>query len=440
MERVRNLLALLRGQLWVLPALMSMTGLVLAYVLLLTPYPWSQSSDSKLWWLYSGDANSARDLLGAMLSGIITMTSLVVSLTFLTLTLAANQLGPRLIQNFIGDRQIQSVLGLFLATVLYILFVLRSLGDSLGEGGVPHFAVTVASVLTILSLFALLFYVHKIAHSIVADTVVERVSHQLLDSIEAMLEPKAESQPQLYVTDLPPLRRSLNIGRAGYIQTIDYGALVKCAEKNGLVLDIKVRAGHFVLIHGDHVDVLTNQDVSDRAIDAIRGAFIVNAARSPAQDLEFSIRQLVEIALRALSPGINDPFTALAVIDRLCAALERIDSRELQPKLLCDESSHLRVVANRSDFSGLIDACFEQIRQAACDHPAVLIHLAEMLGQLAPLKGGQNARGAVLAHLDRLQELADKAGSGTSERGVLAARIQRARQLLLQTSEASATS
>jgi uncharacterized membrane protein len=436
MDRIRNILAFLRGQLWILPAAMSLMGLTLAYVLLQTRYPWSQEPGSKFWWLYSGDASSARDLLGAMLSGTITMTSLVVSLTFVTLTLAANQLGPRLIQNFIGDKQIQAVIGLFLATILYILVVLRSLGDTLGDGGVPHLAVTAASILTILSLFALLFYVHKIARSIIADTVVERVWQQLRDSIDGILGPDSEGGPEATAGDLPPLRRRLKLGRVGYVQTVDYRALVKCAEENGLVVDVKVRAGHFVLEHGEHVHVLAAQEPSDDALETICEAFVIGTERSPAQDLEFSIRQLVEIALRALSPGINDPFTAIAVIDRLGAALEHIQRRELQPRLHFDDRSRLRVIANRSDFPGLIDASFDQIRQAAVDQPAVLIHLADTLGKLAPVKGGQIARSAVLAHLDRLQELAARTGPGSSERSVLAARVEQARQSFLQTSDA----
>jgi uncharacterized membrane protein len=181
MSRVYNFVVLLRGQLWILPAVMSATAVLLAYAILGSGVDLSDPRGSDLWWLYSGDASTARDLLSTLLSGLMTMTSLVVSVTFVTLTLAANQLGPRLIWNFIGDRQIQAVLGLFLSTILYVLVVLRSLDDTLGPKGVPHVAVTVASVLTVLCLFALLFYVHKIARSIVADTAVKRVATELRD-------------------------------------------------------------------------------------------------------------------------------------------------------------------------------------------------------------------------------------------------------------------
>src|SRR4051794_41700250 len=113
MERVRNFLTLLRGQLWIVPTLMSAAALALAYVMLGTGLAYRVPQGADLWWLYGGDAETARNLLSALLSGLMTMTSLVVSVTFIILTLASNQLGPRLVWNFIGDRQIQAVLGLF---------------------------------------------------------------------------------------------------------------------------------------------------------------------------------------------------------------------------------------------------------------------------------------------------------------------------------------
>jgi uncharacterized membrane protein len=161
MSRLRNIFALLREQLWIIPLLLSVLALALAFWLLTSGAELLESLDGKHWWLYSGDASTARGLLSSLLSGLMTMTSLIVSVTFVILTLAANQLGPRLISIFMADRQIQIVLGLFLGTILYVLVVLRSLNETLGAEGVPHIAVTVGSALTVVCLFALLFYVHR---------------------------------------------------------------------------------------------------------------------------------------------------------------------------------------------------------------------------------------------------------------------------------------
>lgn len=411
MTRLRNIIALLREQLWILPALITAAAAVLAYVLLRYGTQLLNGAEIDSWWLYSGDASTARGLLSSLLSGLITMTSLIVSVTFVILTLAANQLGPRLISIFMADRQIQAVIGLFLGTILYTIIVFRTLDDTLGAEGVPHVAITVASILTVLCLFALLFYIHKIAQSIIADNVVKAVADGLRHNLRNILsdDRKRENVDAAWETITARLGRSrsdaISLDCCGYIQVIDYNRLIDIACDEDVLLEIKVRAGHFVLKEGDHVIVHAG-GLGEKARSAIRGAFIIGGDRTPAQDMEHGIRQLVEIALRALSPGINDPFTAITVIDRLGSAFEEIFVRPLQPKVLRDQAGAVRVIADRSDASGLVNAAFNGIRQAGAGHPAVLIRIADALGQLAPVLKDQTARSAVLEQIGKLAETA----------------------------------
>jgi uncharacterized membrane protein len=431
MTRLRNFLVMLRGLLWLIPAAITLSGAFLAYLMLtvgdtLIPVP-----SRRLWWLYSGDADTARNLLSTLLSGLMTMTSLVVSVTFVILTLAANQLGPRLIAIFMADRYIQSVLGLFLGTIVYVLIVLRSLGNNLGAEGVPHIAVTVASALTLVCLFALLFYVHKIARSIIADTMVNRVATELISSVGAMMpladQEAADEEP---VIAREPIQ-TLSLDCSGYIQTVDYAALVAIACKHDAILRVRVRAGHFVLCNGAHVDVLiANKRLDDDAERAVRAAFVIGAERSPAQDLEYSVRQLVEIALRALSPGINDMFTAAAVVDRLAAALEQVVRRRTMPVYLRDAEGAVRVAADRTTYQGIVDAAFDPVRQASKDHPGLLIRIADSLGALAPSLDAPDARSAVLAQLGKLRETATTADLTPADHQVLIARIDEAERRL----------
>jgi uncharacterized membrane protein len=209
-SRFRNILARLQGQLWILPALISIGAAALAIWLLTHGASLMRATGRDVWWLYSGDAGTARGLLSGLLSGMITMTSLIVSVTFVILTLAANQLGPRLIGIFVRDRQIQSVLGLFLGTILYVIIVFRTLDDTLGPEGVPHLAVTVASALTVLCVFALLFYIHKIARSIIADNVVEAAAMSLRRDVRQILRPDSEEAP---AEPLVGTRTPISLGR-----------------------------------------------------------------------------------------------------------------------------------------------------------------------------------------------------------------------------------
>ena len=276
-----------------------------------------REAGASAWWLYSGDASTARDLLSALLSGLITMTSLIVSMTVVILATAASQLGPRLISYFMADREIQFVIGLFIGTTFYVIIVLRTLDDTLGPNGIPHAAVTVASALSTSCLFALLFYVHKIARSIIADNLVQEVFVSLRSTIEDIINDESPSNGGPASFDGMKCR-PLSLGHTGYIQLIDYEAMLRLAHVRDLYLNIRVRAGQHVLANGAHVEICGEAGRRRRPARTPRAAKWRRRSesrshrleRTPAQDLEHGLRLLVEVGLRALSPGINDPFTA----------------------------------------------------------------------------------------------------------------------------------
>jgi len=423
MTRIRNFLAHLREQIWLIPAIIALAAIFTAFFMLAFGARVFNGGEDA-WWLYSGDPESARTLLSSLLSGLMTMTSLVVSVTFVILTLAASQLGPRLISMFVGDRQIQAVLGLFIGTIAYLILILRSVDEELGQNGVPHAAVTLGSLLTFACLVALLFYIHKIARSIVADNIVEAVTQVLRKDVKDILRDDDAAEPPTF-DPTGSAFRSIALGCNGYIQVIDYGRLVEIARRHDVVIDVRVRAGHHVICGGEHVRVTNG--APEQCDDDIRSAFVVGRVRTPAQDLEHGFRQLVEIALRALSPGINDPFTAIAVIDRLGAALEDIVLGRLQPRLLADEDGRVRVIADRSGISGIVDAAFDSIRQAGADNPAILIRIADTLGALARLLEPGEAMRAVLGQLAKLEETAEIGRLTGADRRDVVARIADAR-------------
>ena len=253
------------------------------------------------------------------------------------------------------------------------------------------------------------------------------MSQALRGDVKAILrdDDKTAAPPAFDPTGLQ--FRSISLDNPGYIQVVDYDRLIEIARKSDAVVDVRVRAGHHVICGGDHVRV--TGEASDERDEAIRSAFVIGRVRTSAQDLEHGIRQLVEIAVRALSPGINDPFTAIAVIDRLGTALEQVLRGRLQPTLLLDEDGRVRVVADRSSVTGIVDAAFESIRQAGCDKPAILIRIADTLGALAPqLKPGEALR-AVLGQLAKLEEAAQLGHMTDVDRTAVLARITHARSV-----------
>lgn len=414
---------------------MSVLAFVLAYLLLrLGPsLPLGEVRGS--WWLFSGDPDTARDLLATLASAMITMTSLVVSITVVVLTLAANQLGPRLVANFMADNQIKAVLGLFIGTILYLLTILRSLSIDPGSSEVPHLAVTVGTAFSILCLLALLFYVHKIARSIIADTAVRNVAEALRHAIAHNL-PELDEAGSGEASQIPPERAPehwLALGETGYVQVIDYGAIARLAQREDVVVHLAVRPGHFVLAEGRHFAVLSSR--ADELANEIRSQIVIGPERSPAQDLEYAVRQLVEIALRALSPGINDPFTAIAAIDHLGAALGDALGRGPPETVLRDDQGRVRVLASAPDFAGLVDAAFNQIRQAGRENAAVLIELADILGKLVPAVRSPAQRQAILDHLGLVERAGGRHLEETRDKADLAGRIAAARRELAESAE-----
>lgn len=426
-DRIRYYLDWIRASLWFIPLIMGMISIALAIVLL----TWGADVPDdavEYWLLYAGDTENARELISTLLSGMITMFSLVVSIMMVVLTLAAGQIGPRLIRNFIQDRQTQAVLGLFLADILYLIIVFRTIdGDRMDS--VPHLAVTTGTGLTVLCLFVLLFFVHKLARSIIYDNVVRNVAAELMEATDLLLPEKTETHP-----DTPrPTHDSVwvPLERDGYLQSIDLKALVEVACENDALIRLEVRPGHYVLGRGRHVALHSAKAGTDETCRKIREAFILGSERTPTQDIEYGIRQLVEMATRALSPGINDVFTALAVIDSLSSSLGHIFERGLEPAVLPDGSGRARVVRDIAGYDSIVAAAFDQIRQAGSGHAAVLIRLTEAIGWLAPYVRSDEQRRPLLEQLDMIRRSADDSIGIPRDLAILHSSGSKAQELLM---------
>jgi uncharacterized membrane protein len=418
--RLRQFMVRIRGQLWLVPALCGAVAAAAAVLTLTVSF--KLDHPGQIWWAYGGDAESARGLLSSLLSGMMTITSLVVSMTFVALSLAANQLGPRLIPNFIEDRQIQLFVGLFIGTILYVLITLRSVDGMGGNDTVPQLAVTISGVLSVACLFALLFYMNKMAYALNADTVVRTVSARLQHEIKAISA--ADTACERPGEHWPKPDGWIGLPDSGYVLTVDHQAMARAAKEHACVLEVDVKPGRFVLAHGAHIGVLggdpANEDLRTRVQDAVA----VGPEPSPAQDVEFSIRQLVEIGLRALSPGINDPRTAITVIHHLSLALERIVADYPEGDAYCDDDGKVRVLAERTSLSGAFGASLDQIRQAGRAHPAILIEIADALGRIRP--PDERARTIVAHHLRALRDELAAAGFTEMDEAAVRARIERA--------------
>lgn len=344
-----------------------------------------QSFLSSAPWLLHLSPEGARSLLSTIAGSTITIASLVFSLTLVTLTIASSQLGPRLLMNFMQDKPTQIVLGVFLGAFCYTLLVLQAVDTSRELYFVPQLSITLALLITAANFAFLIYFIHHVGDSIQADSVIAQVAVGLTNAIEqeySQVEPQEQASPP----DHDALSREgapVCSNAMGYIQAIDFGALVKIAVQSDLTILLPKRAGHFVAM-GEALAYLTPASRLDDELQArINDQIVIGGKRTMAQDLEFSVHALVDIGLRALSPGINDPHTANSVIDYLSGALTIAARRHAPLPVYCDGDKQVRIVTNPTSFAGLVASAFDQIRQAAAGQLGVQIQLVKGATRIA---------------------------------------------------------
>ena len=393
--RLRQFLVGIGETFWLLPAALVVAGILLAVGLVeldrsgIVPQ-WLINSP----WLYNGGGTGARTLLGAVASSTIGVAGTVFSITIASLSLAAGQMGPRLLRNFVKDRGNQFTLGAFLGTFSYALMVLRSVRTQ-GEGPfVPHAALTAGILLAFLCVGVLVFFVGHMAGRINVDTVIELVSEDVAHAIHRLTGTDAPTP--VAAPTFNDAVAAIADPRRGYLQELDADQLADWAAAHDCTIQLLVRPGDYVF---PGAPIALAEPVRNDTDRAIRRATALGGQRVSRVDLEFAVRQLVEIAVRALSPGINDPHTAMSVLDRMGAALCDMVPRHLSHGRV-ERGGRTVLVVPTIDYDGLVDAMFHLIRQNAAGSAAVLIRMLEVLTAVAGLERRPERLGVLRRHAD----------------------------------------
>ena len=379
----------LRSSYWFLPGLMAVAGMALAFGMLALDQA-EAIKTGELSWIYRGGPEGARGLLSAVASSMVTVAATAFSITIVALQLAASNFGPRLLRNFMQDTGNQIVLGTFIATFLYCLLVLRTIHGEDYNLFVPQLSVTIGIVLAIASIGVLIYFIHHASTIIQASHVIAGVADELDDAIdrlfpEEMGQAAPEKHPAIAATpeDFDVQAYFIRSTHTGYLQAIDDQLLLKLACKYNLLLRLTTKPGDFIAKGDCLVLAYPEKQVNPKMIHDINQAFLMGKERTEQQDIEFPINQLVEIALRAISPGINDPFTAVRCIDRLSAGLSRLAERQFPSAYRYDTNHTLRVMAEPIAFEQLIDTAFNQIRHYGKSDIAVTLRLLKAIAQIA---------------------------------------------------------
>lgn len=371
--RIRKLLSDLSESFWVVPALLVLTGVVgaLAVVKL------DRSNLVPQWlledWLYNGGGTGARTLLGAVASSTIGVAGTIFSITIAALSLAAGQMGPRLLRNFTRDRGNQITLGIFLGTFAYALMVLRTVRTHSEGEFVPHISLSIAIALALVCVATLVYFVGHISSRINVDTVIELVSEDVRSAIDTLASD--QQQPDVPTLDFWDDGHTVCDPRRGYLQQIHQDGLAEWASSNKTSVRLLVRPGDYVF---PGAPIALIKPFVEGIDGAIRNSTALGARQVGAGDIEFAIRQLVEVAVRALSPSINDPYTAMGVLDRLGASLCSLVDLYLPTNVIL-RNGRVVLVLESVDYNGLVDASFHMIRQNAASNTAVLTRMLEVL-------------------------------------------------------------
>jgi len=344
-------------------------------------------------WTESGSADAARTVLTAIAAAVITVVTLVFSITIVTLTLASTQFGPRMLRNFIRDRVTQITLGTFVATFVYAVLTLGSVGAA-GHGTfVPHLSITVTLGLVVIDVAVLVVFIDHIAKSIQLPQVIASIAGDLARAIDGdgglPARSELKSGPSLAEV-LTRLDQDSGVVRApgsGYLQFVRMNTLIDIAARSSCVIRLLHRPGHFV-VEGQPLADVWPAVAAPGVARALGGAHATGPHRTLTQDLSFAVDQLVEIAIRALSPAVNDTFTALACIDWLGDGLCKIADRWQPNPVHRDATGWVRVITVTVGFQRLLERAHDKIRQASRAMPAVMIRqldgLAKVMSYVAP--------------------------------------------------------
>lgn len=394
--KLQKLIDQLTDAFWLVPTAMVLAGIALALALLQVERAGLVPDRVLTEWLYNGGGTGARTLLGAIAASSIGAASTVFSITIAALSLAAAQMGPRLLRNFTRDRGVQMSLGAFLGTFSYALMVLRSVRTQDEGGFTPHLALSVGILLAFGCVAVLVYFVHHMASRINVDTVIELVSqdlHQAMATLQTGQAAPAQPPAPLWRQGTPVLD-----ARRGYLQHLDEDALADWAFAQGTALRLLVRRGGYVF-PGAPIAVLSVPVAG--AEEAMRAATALGVQRGSADDAVHAVRQLVEVAVRALSPGINDPHTAMNVLQRLGAALCDLAGSHLPDGVTLREGQVVLVVP-KVTYANLCDQMFYMVRQNAQGMPAVLIRLLEVLTAVAACEPDAARRQVLHGHARRV--------------------------------------
>jgi uncharacterized membrane protein len=393
----------IRSSLWLLPAVLTVVISGIAFVLIEFDRR-TNTAEAQLPWTFQGGAESARSVLSTIAGSMITVAGTTYSIVIVALVLASTQFAPRVLRGFMRDRKNQIILGFFIATFTYCLLVLRAVRGLQDDQFVPGTAITGGVVLALISLGMLIYFIDYISHNIQVSSIISTIAQETVHLIRQLYSQDWSAADGAYAA-----RHSVNTtwtpvlaDTSGYLEFVDYDELLERMVHEDRILRVDRVVGDFVIAGTPLAYVAPAGPVSATLQAQINDTFALGRNRTMQQDIAFGIRQIVDIALKALSPGINDPTTAVNCIDYLGVILITLAGRAFPALDRTDAQGQIRILAREMGFQDFADLAFDQIRHFGAKDPAISRRLLETIAQMAVVTRSP-AHCAVLAdHVERV--------------------------------------
>jgi uncharacterized membrane protein len=430
LERLRDLADRLTSSLWFIPGLLVLSAVLLAAFVvwldttvgpgLLTRYPQ----------VFGTGSQASRTMLSAIAQSMITVAGVTFSITIVAVAQASSQYTSRILRNFMSDRANQFVLGVFLGVFTYCLVVIRTTRGL--DDFRPALSTLVAFLLAIIGIGVLIYFIHHIAESLQAEYLLARVSRDTVEVIDQQFphdlgkDGARARAPELDVQLPADAWRPVASDRTGYVQAVDTQGLQDLAGELKTLIRMDRGIGDFVVSGESIVSLADGARADDGICHKLNRVYLITRQRSLYQDVDFGIRQMVDVAVKALSPGVNDTTTAIVSIDHLSAVLVRLAPRAIngvprpqpgQPGLLPREAT----------FQSFVDTAFDEIRRNAAGNVNVLERMLGAIELVAQFTTDAGRRNHLRIHVDRIADIVARSVAVPLERAVLEERCARLR-------------
>ena len=420
----------LKSSLWFVPGLLVLLAAALAIGAVELDTHVSREAFAKFPRLFGAGAEGARQLLSAIASSTITVAGVVFSITIVALSLAAGQYSPRVLRNFMGDRANQIVLGSFVGIYVYCLIVLRTVrgGD---DTFIPGISILIALGLALLGIGFLIFFIHHVATTIQASEICAHISRETIASLRALLRKERDETDDRKAGEQAERLawRPIAAVAGGYIQHVNIDALLACAREHRRAVRMEKAVGDFVIEGQPLLSLAGNEEIPASAAGLLH-AFTINTYRDVAQDAMFGIHQLVDISLKALSPGVNDTGTARNAFDYLSAILCELAGTTVDDRRYFTEDGELLLVRRTHRFEDYVNEAVGPVRRAAANNLDMIFHVLRSLAELGCVTRSSERHAAVERQVLAIDEALQRLELSSADRSEASALVRRALEAL----------